>query len=289
MKLRIYDWLVFALLVVVAVSGGVTIALLAVVVGLLYLIVRRYFYTPKTAGMAMPHPETGEFVVQNSDKDGLVDRLVIEVDVDIGCSKAPGHFRIYSRFDLYVGASEYEYKIDCTSVSVRLLNSRDDPSPDNLHEEWNVRDGVVLESDLRTRSEAKKFKLGSVDDDIAALKSQTAWHELKSWSYNGFKYFLIKRSMPVADARRYLRQELERLKLGLARAAQEYATYGVEPDPNPESIDGWRWIGGKKPTDAKDLQPFWDKIKSGALGITAEETSRDGRKLILDLQKLLGD
>jgi hypothetical protein len=74
-----------------------------------------------------------------------------------------------------------------------------------------------------------------------------------------------------------------------AKATQEFAAYGIEPDPNPESIDGWKWIGGKKPEDAKDNTPFWDRIKTGALGITQEETGRFGRKLILDLQKLLGE
>jgi hypothetical protein len=48
MKLKVYDWFVFALLAVVAVSGGSNVALLAVIVGLLYLIVRRYFSVSKT-------------------------------------------------------------------------------------------------------------------------------------------------------------------------------------------------------------------------------------------------
>ena len=65
--------------------------------------------------------------------------------------------------------------------------------------------------------------------------------------------------------------------------------FGIEPDSNPESIDGWRWIGGKKPEDAKDTQAFWDKVKSGTFGITYEEIGRNGRQLIVDLQKLLRD
>ena len=152
-----------------------------------------------------------------------------------------------------------------------------------------VRDGVVLESDLRARFETREFKFGSVEEDIENLKSRTQWRELTSWGFNGLKYFLLNRSLPAPDARRYLRGELERLKLGNARAAQEYAAYGVEPDPNPESIDGWRWIDGKKPENAKDNTPFWKMVESGALGITREETGRDGRQLIVDLQRLLGD
>jgi hypothetical protein len=75
----------------------------------------------------------------------------------------------------------------------------------------------------------------------------------------------------------------------MSKATQEFAAYGIEPDPNPESIDGWKWIGGEKPADAKDMQPFWDRVNTGALGITSEEVGRYGRQLILDLQKLLGE
>lgn len=293
MKLTGYDWFVFAFLVAMGVKGGSTVALLSVVVGLLYLIVRRYFSASKTAGIATPHPEdpgNKEFVVRDSEKDGVVERQIIELDVDIKYHPAPHHFRLYSRFDLYFGTSEYEYKIDGTIVSIRLLNSRRAPDPGGPNfEEWEVRDGVVLESDLRARLETKQFKFGSIDEDIAELKSQTEWHELSSLAFSGFRYFLLNRSLPAPDARRYLRQELERLKLGMTKATQEYATYGVEPDPNPESIDGWKWIGAEKPAGAKDTRPFWGRVNSGALGITSEEVGRYGRQLILDLQKLLGD
>jgi hypothetical protein len=311
MKLKYYDWCVFGFLAVAAFSGGFTVALLAAIAGLLYLIVRRYFSVSKTTGIAITPsalaespPEMIEFFVHDSDKHDVVDRDTIELDVDINRRPAPGHFLLVTRFDRYRGKYEYEYKIDGTSVSLRVLNSYDDPSPANLEEEWKVRDGVVLESELRARDEAMKFKLGSmkfklgssilksIDEDIASLKSQTEWQELTSWAFNGFKYFLLNRSLPALDARRYLRGELERLKLGIARATQEFAAYGVEPDPNPESIDGWRWIEGKKPEDAKIaevVQPFWDKVKTGTFGITAEETGRDGRQLIVHLQKMLGE
>ena len=151
MKLKYYDWFVLAFLAAMAISGGSTVALLAVVVGLLYLIVRRYFSGSKTADITMSHPEEIEFVVRDSEKDGVVDRAIIELDVDIKYHPAPHHFSLYSRFDLYSGRSEYESKIDGTTVSIRLLNSRRDPAPEHRDEEWEVRDGVVLESDLRAR------------------------------------------------------------------------------------------------------------------------------------------
>ena len=288
MKLKYYDWFLFGFLAVLAVSvGSAVVSLLAVIAALLYLIVRRYFSGSKNAAIAISPPEVIEFVVDSSNKDGFTNSSIIELDVDLNGNPCPSHFRYDTQFDVYFGESGYEYKIDGTSVSVRLLSAWRS-SPDEVQEEWKVRDGVVLESDLRTRYEAKKFKWGSVDVDIADLKSQTEWHDLTSWAFNGFKYFLLNRVLPRPDARRYLRQELERLKLGIAQATHEYAAYGLEPDPDPESITGWRWIGGKEPEDAKDTQPFWDKVESGAFGITLAETGRDGRQLIVDLQKMLG-
>jgi hypothetical protein len=286
MKLQFYDWFVFGVLAFVAIRGGFTVTLLAVIAALLYLIVR--FFASKTGPLAIAS-QPSEFVVHDSDKHGVVDRTEVEVDVDINYLPAPGHFRMASRFDLGSSKSEYEYKIEGTSVYVRLLNDRNEGESSNFKEEWDVRDGVVLESDLRARFEARQFKFRDIDEEIAALKKCTEWAELLSWTFNGLKYFLLKRCLPAPEARRYLRQEMERLKIGNDRAAQEYAVYGVEPDTNPESIDGWRWIGGTKPEDAKDTQPFWDMVKTGALGITPQEVGCDGRKLILDLQKLLGE
>jgi len=287
MKLKFYDFFVFGVLSVVAVSGGAVVALLAVIAGLLYLLVRRYFSVFK--GITISTPRGTEFVVSSSNKGGFTDSAVIGLDVDFNDQPAPGHFRFDTQFDIYCASSEFEYKIDGTSVWIRLLSACNAPSPENPEDEWKVRDGVVLESDIRTRFERKKFKLGEIDEDIADLKSQTEWHELTSWGFNGFKYFILNRLLPAPDARRFLRQELERLKLGDARATHEYAAYGLEPDPDPESVTGWRWIGGKEPENAKDTQPFWNMVQAGAFGITAGEVGRDGRKLISDLQKLLGE
>src|SRR5271169_4824511 len=148
------------------------------------------------------------------------------MEIDIDYHSSPLHFRLSSRFDLSGGKAEYEYKVDGTSVSIRLLNSYDDGESSHFEKEWDVRDGVVLESDLRSRWEAQKFKFDSIDEKITGLKAATEWQALHSWSFNGFRYYVLNRTLPAPDARRYLRQELERLKLGNARAVQEIAKYG---------------------------------------------------------------
>jgi hypothetical protein len=289
MKLRFYDWIVFAVLVAVAVSHGTMIALLAAIVGLLYLIVR--FYVSKSRVMPAATASTeedNEFVVSDSQKNGIVDAASITMDVDINYRPTPSHLRFGSRFDLEMWTGEYEYKIDGTSVSIRLLNSYNEGESSRMREEWEVRDGVVLESDIRARWEARKFKWGAIDDKIANLRNLTEWQALAPSSFNGFTYYLLNRALPAPEARRYLRQELERLKVGIAKATQEMAKYGLEPDPSPDSVDGLRWIGGHKPEEA-NADPFWDAVKSGAYGITNEEVGKGGTTLIARLQELLGD
>jgi hypothetical protein len=289
MKLKFFDWCVLAAFAAVLVFSKSLIAtLLAVISGLLYLIGHRYLSSHKTEVKATPNPDDDEFVVRHSEEQGFVDEIVITVGVGIKYRPEPRHLLVRSRFDLGNSHADYEYKIDGTCVSVRLLNSYDNGESSGFKDEWEVRDGVVLESDIRARWDAQKFKIGDVETILTNYKKQIDWSVLSTWAYNGFVYFLILRSLPVPDARRYLRQELERLKLGNARVTKELATIGIEPDTDPKSIDGWRWIGGKEP-EGVDSKPILEKVNSGAFGVSREEVGRSGRELMAGLEKLLGD
>jgi hypothetical protein len=289
MRFRFYDAIVLAVLIGVAVSNGTMIALLAAIVGLLYFLVRAYITRSHATPTAPPAEEDEEvFVVSDSEKDGIVNNASIAMDVDIKFRSAPGHFRFHSQFDLETSTAEYEYKIDGTSALIRLLNSYDEGESTRMRDEWEIRDGVVLESDIRARWEAQKFKIGSTDEKIADLKKQTEWKVLAPSAFNGFAYYLLNRVLPVADARRFLRQEIERLKLANARATQEAAKYGLERDPNPESVRGWRWIGGERP-EGVDSRRFWDAVEAGDYGISYDELGELGERQINQLHELLGD
>ena len=48
--------------------------------------------------------------------------------------------------------------------------------------------------------------------------------------FNGLKYFILWKNLPRDDGRRYLRQEMERLKLGSNRFMEEAAKIGFIPD-----------------------------------------------------------
>ena len=102
-------------------------------------------------------------------------------------------------------------------------------------------------------------------------------------SWHGLKYFIISKKLPQADARRYLRQELERLKAGEAAFFKEAEKYGLERDDN--SLERLKVSEGKaKPSN----EEFRKLYATESLGITDVEFSW-GKKLTGVLEKLLGD
>lgn len=283
---KIVDWLVVAAAIIVAVTTSALLALLAAIALLLYLLLRHASgaFRPRTMNEA---PElAGTFIVHESTEHGFVDTQEIELDRDINDLPSKGRFRWYSRFDLGLGRADYEYKCEGTKVLIRLLNQLDEGESAGFKQEWEVRDGVVLESDLRARDSAKQFRIRNVDEEIANLRKQIEWQELQPAWFNGFKYFLVRRCLPPDEARRYLRQEIERLKMGNARVLPVAARYGLEPDSDPKSIGGWKDIPGQEKIDTK---PFWEQVEAGAFGISSMECGSFGMKLVSDLHKLLGD
>lgn len=288
MKLKFYDWAVPIALAAIAFTGGADTVWVAVVTWFLYLGVRYLVFSRNRVEPSRESDQDNEFLVHDSQEHDVADQVEITLDVGLNCRPAPGHFCVYSRFDLESGRTEYEYKIEGTSIWVRLLHDYHDGESTNFKVEWEIRDGVVLESDIRARFEASQFKWHSIDEKIADMKKSTEWQVLAPWGFNGFSYFLLNRKLSPPDARRYLRGEIERLKLGNAQATKEIAKYGLEPDPDPKSSSGWRFVGGQQ-HEGVDATPFWEKVRSGAFGVGTEEVGQFGQKLIKDLQRLIGD
>lgn len=226
------------------------------------------------------------------------------VDLDEPCLN---HFTYYNRYEIYSGESEFEYHVDGTRVFVRLLQhySQDPGEP----EKWNVRDGVVMEFDVRSRNEdeaanpalpreiadALRAFSGSIDEQVAQLKKQTEWCELLLMGVSaggedrfgapgshlvGLKYFILSKRVPPADARRLIRREIERLKMGAGVFTKEAAKLGLEPgsDYGLKPIDGHSWPSGDGFKKLVESLP--------AFGISYEEF-RSREYLVAVLEKLL--
>src|SRR5260221_270757 len=157
----------------------------------------------------MPASDALDLIVSKEE----VGNCTIELYVDISCRPCKNHFRLYSRFDIYVSHCEYQYKSEGTTVLVRLFEDKNEDPGESAY--WDVLDGVVQERAIRQR-EKQKSRVGgrSTAEKIEELKKQTEWTPLPVTAWNGFPYFVLTHNLPRAEVRRYFRQELERLMNG---------------------------------------------------------------------------
>jgi hypothetical protein len=176
-----------------------------------------------------PQPQPKLDVVEHKPEFLVGKNIVISLDTDIDNHKSKNHFYVYGHSgDRQAStSSEYEYRLEGADVFVRELHCFNEVMGDMKL--WKIRDGVVLETELRER--------GFDDDDITHLKRDTEWVNLPSTSWDGFKYFVISENVASSDARRFFRQELERLRTGIAA----FKKLGVEPDIEPLRKCGITW------------------------------------------------
>jgi hypothetical protein len=259
-KFTIWDSVVFGVLAALAWGKSAQMILLAVVTFLLYLVVRSRLSRPGATPIISA--DGNEFLV---DDEGL-SRATVDLDTDIDFQPWKGHFRLGSQFDTVSRDAEYEYKIEGTTVLVRLLHAclRDIGLPKT----WEVRDGVLLEADLREQLKTNKTfsNQKEIEEEIADRKKALEWHEMLPKYFNGLKYFILWKNLPRDEGRRYLRQEMERLKLGSNRFMEEAAKIGFIHDETSR----WRLRlpDGLDPSEER-RQALFDSISS--FGITYDE------------------
>jgi hypothetical protein len=207
------------------------------------------YYKQKTGG---PPPDSDEFLIENKDET----LFTAELDIGLDYRPRPNYFRTDYRFDTCQTKSLYEYRLEETDVLCRLIE--DQYEDIGVPEQNDVRDGVVLESEIRKRDAEKRFDRTSVEDWIGNLKSDVQWHKMDSLSWHGLKYFILSKKLPQADARRYLRQELERFKIGEIGVFKEAEKYGLEP--HDSSLDRFKLTEGKPEPSLQD----WKKLFASA-------------------------
>ena len=135
-----------------------------------------------------------------------------ELDVDLRYRHLANHFRIDENFNTRYTDRMYEYRVEGTEVSIRLIALKTEEIGEPEH--FEVRDGVVLEMDIRTLAEGHSdFIRERAEEQIAYLKKEVEWQKMKPISWHGLKYFIISQKLPQPEVRRYLRQELERLEI----------------------------------------------------------------------------
>lgn len=124
--------------------------------------------------------------------------------------------------------SIYEYKIKWHKVYEKCLEDR----TLNAWEEeyYDIKDWVVLESDITERYNKDKFSNigGSLDEKIEKLKKSCEWNEV---TYFKTKYFILSKNPEIIseeEFRKYIRSELERIKLWSLKVKELCNKYKVE-------------------------------------------------------------
>jgi hypothetical protein len=182
------------LFLIAAYNGGTQTMLLCVIAFFLWLRVRpapKVVALPPSASTATkalaflsaPESEAEEedngFEIESNPEGGTS----IELGVDIDYRPCPNHFRLDYRYDTASSKSEYEYRVEGVKVFVRLINDIDNSVGTARGGDWQVRDGVVLEQDLRDRFNAQsdfiKRAFPEIDKKIADLRTLTEWREMK--------------------------------------------------------------------------------------------------------------
>lgn len=144
--------------------------------------------------------------------------------------------------------SIYEYRIAGHKVESRLIERYRSYLPHNEEaRQFEVRDNVVLESEIRERHRTDKPLLTKTDEYIEKLKREIEWEELL---YYKLKYFVLSKHPeinPTQEYRKFLRSELERIKLGVAKitdianangyTVKQFEIGGLAPDIPEELPD----------------------------------------------------
>ena len=203
----------------------------------------------------------------------------IVVDPTLLSLKSYGHTPDYDS----IFHSQMEYKIEGETILIRLIN---DYTDNYGKESWHVRDGVVLESEIRNRHDTR-FNVISVDEELEKYRSQTVWYLLKNYT---IKFFIMSKHsnlFPPGEFRRLVRTELEKLKLATAKFNCDVTAMGIEVIEGAEGFD-FRYPDYFPEQDRKRVEALFSKESLNSYGISVNELNTF-KEIQTELMKLLGD
>lgn len=105
--------------------------------------------------------------------------------------------------------STYEYKFENTKLLVRLI---EDYSDHIGKIEFNVKDNVVVTSEISKRHAESSINIDSLEEKIESYSKQVEWHEFKR---HDVRFFIMSKHIelfPPMEFRKTVRQELERIR-----------------------------------------------------------------------------
>ncbi len=152
--------------------------------------------------------------------------------------------------DCFYNNQTFEYKISANPVEIymRTLESSHEPPL-----EYSIKDGVVLESELK-----KKDLIFS--DRIKNLKKEVEWSKASLLgNYEVNLYILSKHPEIISkeDYRRFLRQSVEKIKVGVLRVEEAIKenTHGLEIYTSESGKNVWYPPPNK--LEEKEINEYW--------------------------------
>jgi len=113
-----------------------------------------------------PPADSNEFLIEKEDETFFT----AELDIGLDYRSKPNYFRTDYRFDTCQRKCLYEYRLEQTDVLCRLIENQYEDIGVPKHND--VRDGVIMESEIRKRDSESSFHITRVEDNIANLKAE---------------------------------------------------------------------------------------------------------------------
>lgn len=158
------------------------------------------------------------------------DNIIIESDehgkTEVKVFPENFKFKVYHSVhnDIFRAKEVYEYKVQTNPIAIHIRKIED----------WNnssgdkIIDGVVIESELLV--DDGKYRTNTVQEEISSLKKSTEWAEVNIFDECATNLYILslhKEIVPTEEYRKFIRQSLERIKVGIIKI-QEHINNDTE-------------------------------------------------------------
>ena len=168
--------------------------------------------------------------------------------------------------DVFYNYSTIEYKVSDNPVELYMRTCELSHEPP---QEWSIKDGVVLESEIRKN----KFQ---AQERIDSLKKEVEWSKVSILGNAEVNLYILSKHPEIIskdDYRKFLRQSLEKVKLGVSKVEEAVSndTHGLQFHKSDygRSI----WYPESNEADKKERDEYYELFEN------EQEESAYGKKL----------
>ena len=146
-----------------------------------------------------------------------------------------------------------EYKVEWKEVLIKLLDK-------NIMTYWDeysqVKDGIILESEIIKKSKEDSFKFIEPKEEVISLKKEIIWHNLKN---DNVIFFILSKHLDKKELQNHFRNELENINLMITKINDICSKYNWSFKYDEESdLESYKieWLDNLKEKDLKKV--YWE-------------------------------